>query len=84
MAHFRGLAVLRGVVRFGNRIQAHGCESQLIAGSALYQQWNEIAQLALVEPRVYVLDDTGNVLMRKFRVLLGKTMLYRIDLCPLF
>jgi hypothetical protein len=25
-----------------------------------------------------------NVVVRKFRVLLGKTTLYRIDLCPLF
>jgi hypothetical protein len=28
-----------------------------------------------------VLDNRSDVVVRKFRVLLGETMLYRIDLC---
>jgi hypothetical protein len=31
-----------------------------------------------------VLDNRRNMVVRKVRVLLGKTALYRIDLCPLF
>ena len=33
---------------------------------------------------MHMLDNRRNVIMRKFRVLLGKTTLYRIDLRPLF
>jgi hypothetical protein len=33
---------------------------------------------------MHVLDYSRNVIVRKFRVLLGQTALYRIDLCPLF
>jgi hypothetical protein len=33
---------------------------------------------------MHMLDNRRNVIMRKFRVLLGKTTLYRIDMRPLF
>jgi len=49
--------------------------SQFFPGAALYQQWNEITQGALVKPRIHVLDHSRNVIVRKFRVLLGQTTL---------
>jgi hypothetical protein len=58
--------------------------SQFFPGAALYQQSNVIAHGALVEPRIHLLDNRRNVIVRKFRALLGETALYRIDLCPLF
>ena len=58
--------------------------SQFFPGAALYQQWNVIAHGALVKPRIHLLDYRRNVIVRKFRALLGETALYRIDLCPLF
>lgn len=57
--------------------------SQFFPGAALYQQWNELAHGALTKPRIRALDYRRNMIVRKFCVLLGKTMLYRIDLCPL-
>ena len=64
MSHINDPAVLRGAIWVGNRLVVHRRPGQLFAGSALYQQWNEFPQLAVVEPRVDVLDDTGNVIMR--------------------
>jgi hypothetical protein len=61
MTHFNGLAVGQGTIS-RNRLPAD--PRQFFAGAAFHQQWNEIAQFALVEARIYVLDYTGNMLMR--------------------
>ncbi|MBV9321422.1 MAG: hypothetical protein JO106_16225 [Mycobacterium sp.] len=83
MAHISDLAARRGTTDFGNRFP-RGCPSQFFRGAALYQQWNEIAQGALGEPCIHLLDYRHNAIVRHFCILLGKTTLYRIDLCPLF
>ena len=57
--------------------------SQFFLGSALDQQWNELAHGALVKPRIDALDYRRNLIVRKVCVLLGQTTPYRIDLCPL-
>ncbi len=53
-------------------------------GATLYQQWNEIAQGALVESPIGLLDYRRDVSVGKLRVLLGKATLNRLNLCPLF
>jgi hypothetical protein len=49
--------------------------TQFFPGAALHQQWNVIAHGALVKPRMHVLDNRRNVVVRKFRVLLDETTL---------
>jgi hypothetical protein len=84
MAHIDDLAAHHGMARPRSRLPTRRGPSQFFPGAALYQQWNEITQGALVKLRIHVLDYSRNVIVRKFRVLLGQTALYRIDLCPLF
>jgi hypothetical protein len=73
-----GAAGLRESLPAGRR------PSQFFLGAALYQQGNEIAQGTLVEPRIRALNHRRDVIVREFCVFLGKTTLYRINLCPLF
>jgi hypothetical protein len=84
LAHTNGLAARYGTASLRNLRLARHRLPQFFPGTALYQQGNEIAHGALVKPPMHALDNRRNVVVRKFRVLLGKTTLYRIDLRPLF
>jgi hypothetical protein len=66
------------------RLPACRGSSKFFLGAALYQQWNEIAQSALVEACIRALYYRHNVIVWKVRVLSGKTALHRVDSRPLF